>query len=273
MLICFVFAFVILHWRRTFGKRGWATAIVLALVFSLFLAYFSLSNVWVPHALSDDVLYQEERAHGEFEGLFPWSKLSYPLSLSVVHTPFSQLTFQYPYAHGQVRFTVFFAGTNMTQINGAFWYYYPVMGPMPLQYKIDFVFSPPLQFFGFLLVSFTLFDFVGALLGISLAYFTEKRLFKRVPRSPIVEVNENLKGRRMDLGKPTALILIPIVFLYFYSLLTIWNALLSSFNSTTGGWENMILSLFILWIALGILACLFLGALAATILRKRRSKK
>ncbi len=151
-------------------------AIVLFVVFSFSLAYLSVSSVWTPHALSDDVFYQEEHAHGEFAGSFPWSELSYPLTLGVVHTPFKQLIFQYPNAYGEVRLDVFFADSSVVRINGTFWYFYPVMGPMPLQYKIDSLFSDPSQFFGFLIGLYALVNLIGALLGIIIS----KTLYKRV---------------------------------------------------------------------------------------------
>jgi len=182
LLVCFVFTFAILHWRRTFGRGGWMTPLVLALVFSLFLAYFSVSSVWIPHGLSDDVFYQQNKL-GEYAGAFPWSRLSYPLSLSVYHPPFENLTLEYPYAYGQVRFSTLFADIGILRTNGTYWYYYPVMGAMPLQYDTSFPFSEPLQFFGYLLVLFTLFNFVGAFLGISLANAIEKKL-KPIERTP-----------------------------------------------------------------------------------------
>ncbi len=273
LLICFVFAFAILHWRRTFGKRGWITALVLALVFSLFLAYFSVSSAWIPHGLSADVFHQQNEL-GQYAGTFPWSKLSYPLSLSVYHTPFENLTLEYPYAHGQVRFSTLFAGTDILRTKGMYWYYYPVFGAMPLQYDINFPFSEPLQFFGYLLVFFTLFNFVGALLGISLAYAIEKRRnpIERTPnRRMIPKVGEDSEGAKINPRKVVALIPVVFIGLYFYLGVIVWDALLSSFSSVVGGLETMFLFVFILWVGFGCLICYFLGLLMIAILRNKKS--
>jgi hypothetical protein len=169
LLASCVFAFAILRWKKAFNKRWWAITIIFALLFSLFLAYVSVSSVWVPHALSDNVFYQQN-VHGEYGGMFPWSQLSYPACLSVYHTPFETLTFGGDYAYGQVRFTIAFAGANVAQINGTFWYFYPIYGPSLLQYNIDFLFHDSVQFFGYLLALYTIFNFIGALVGIGLAY-------------------------------------------------------------------------------------------------------
>ena len=169
LLASCVLAFAILRWKKAFNRRRWAITIVIVLLFSLFLASASVSSVWVPHALSDNVFYQQN-VHGEYGGMYPWSELSYPFYLSVYHTPFENLTFRGDYAYGQVRFTIAFAGANVAQINGTFWYFYPIMGPSPLQYNIDFLFHDSVEFFAFLLVLYTIFNFIGALVGIGLAY-------------------------------------------------------------------------------------------------------
>jgi len=275
LVLCFVFAFPILHRRRRFGKRGWITTLVLALVLSLFLAYFSISSVWIPHGLSDDIFHQQSEL-GEYAGTFPWSELSYPLSLSVYHTPFQNLTYQYPYAYGQVRFSTQFAGMNILQTEGRYWYFYPVFGPMPLQYNINFLFSDPFQFFGYLLALFTIFNFVGALLGLSLAYAIEKRrkpIEKAPNRRMVPKVGEDFERTKIKTRKAVALILAVFLGLYFYLGIIIWNALLSSFSSTSGGLETMFLFLFIFWVGFGFLVCYFFGLILIAILRSKKSQE
>jgi len=249
------------------------TAFVLALTLSLFLAYSSVSIVWIPHGLSDDLFHEQNRL-GEYAGTAPWSELSYPFSLSVYHTPFENLTLNvtYSYAYGQVRFSTLFAGMDIVQIKGTYGYYYPVLGSTPLQYNIDFLFSEPFQFFGYLLAFFTFFNFAGALIGFGLAYAIEKRRKpiektsnQRITRR-VGEHAEEIRSHRM---KVAALLSVVFIGLYLYLGVNVWNALLSSFDSVLGGLENILLFLFISWIGFGFLACYFLVLLMLRTLRKR----
>ncbi len=175
-----VFTFAFLRQKKKFGKRAWTITIALACLFSFLLAYISVSAVWTPHPLSDDVG-REQNALGEYEGVFPWSELSYPLYLTVYHSPFNQQTFLYPYAYGEARFNIFLANANIIRLNGTFSYYAYVMGPMPLYYKIDFLFSDSLEFFDFLLVLFSFFNIIGTLIGIMLAKTLQKKSGKLGP--------------------------------------------------------------------------------------------
>jgi len=181
MLLAFVtflvFTFAFLSWRKAFRRSVWTIVVVLACVLSLLFAYVSVSGVWVPHPLSDDV-FREQNAFGEYEGVFPWSRLSYPLYLNVYHTPFHQLTFRESFGFGQVYFSVYFANVKVIGANGTFSYFAGVMGPMPLHYKIDFLFSDSLEFFDFLIALFTFFNIIGALLGIILAKTLHKTVSK-----------------------------------------------------------------------------------------------
>ena len=175
--IFFVFTFVFLWWKKAFSRRVWTVVVVLACVLSLFFAYVSVSGVWTPHPLSSDV-FREQNALGEYEGMFPWSRLSYPLYLNVYHTPFNQLTLVYPHFYEQVRFSIFFASAKILVVNGTFLYRAYIMGPMPVSYIIDFLFSNSRDFFYFLLVTFTFFNIIGALLGIILAKTLHKTVSK-----------------------------------------------------------------------------------------------
>lgn len=268
MLTCFVFAFTIPLCRGPFRKKSWTTALVLALVFSLFLAFFSVSSVWIPYGLSDNVLHQQNQL-GEYAGTFPWSELSYPLTLSVYHTPFENLTLIYYEAYGNASFSTLFAGTYILRTSGTYWYFYAVMGPMPLHYNINFVFSDPLQFFHYLLVLFTLFNFAGALLGISLAYMIERR--KPIGRTSnqrvIPRADEDSTGARVKRVKMVALIG-TIVWALIGA--TVWDALFFSAPALEGGAENFILFLFVSWVGFGILLCYFLGSLTIAILRAKK---
>jgi hypothetical protein len=67
------------------------------------------------------------------------------------------------------RFTAFLASVNVFQVNGTFSYFYPIEGPSPLHYKIDFMFSGSQEFFNFLVALYAFFDIIAALLGIVVA--------------------------------------------------------------------------------------------------------
>lgn len=176
-VVLFVFTFIFLKCKKAFGRRIWTVFIVLACVLSLFFAYVSVSSVWTPEPLSNDV-FRGQNALGENEGAFPWSKLSYPLYLIVYHTPFEQLTFESPFAYGQVRLSMFFANAKTLAVNGTFSYRTNVIGSMPLFYVIDFLFSYSYDFFCFLLAIVTLFNIFGALLGIISAKALHKNISK-----------------------------------------------------------------------------------------------
>jgi hypothetical protein len=167
-----VATFALLRWEKAFSKKAWtifiAIFIVLACATSFLLAYVSVASVWTPHPLSDDV-FRQQNALGEYEGMFPLSKLSYPLYLRVYHTPVKSQILENGTAHGQVFFSVFFAAANVIRVSGVFWCFYQVMGPVPLHYKIDFLFSDSPEFFGFLVTLFTFVNIIGALLGVILA--------------------------------------------------------------------------------------------------------
>jgi hypothetical protein len=182
MIFAFIMVFCLtlfLQYRKVLSRRVWTVVVVLACVSSLVVAFVSLWNVWTPYPTSWDLGHS---CNGEFDGFFPWSRLSYPLCLSVYHTPFNQLTFDRlsGVAQGQVRFSIFLANAKAVEVNGTFGYPYFIMGFMPLSYHIDFpFFSSAERFFVFLLTLFALFNIVGALLGVTLANMLYKRLQNR----------------------------------------------------------------------------------------------
>jgi hypothetical protein len=157
-----------LVWRKAVGRKTWIAIIVLAMLFSLFVAYISVANVWTPGQLSDDV-FRKQNDYGEFSGTLPWSRFSYPLSLMVFQTPFVQLTYDYPYAYGKAEWTISFADFSLVHVKGNYSYYYPIMGPSPLHYQIDNVFSHSFGFFESLVWLFTIFNFAAAVVAIIIA--------------------------------------------------------------------------------------------------------
>jgi len=161
--------------KITVGRRTWTTMIVLAIMLSFLFSYVSVSNVWTPHPLNDDVQYRQNSS-GEYGGTFPWAQFSYPFTLTVFHTPFQQLTFDQDYHYGKAQFTVAFAGANLIQVNGNYSYHGWIMGPVPLDYEIDSVFSDSPEFFGFLVALFAFFNSLGAIAGIILAKALSRRL-------------------------------------------------------------------------------------------------
>ncbi len=156
------------------SKRAWVLIVILACMFCVFLAFISISAVWVPHPLSDHV-FRYQNTQGEYEGMFPLSKLSYPFYLNVYHSPYSEVTFADHIAQGKASFSVFLDGTRILGINGTFSYLY-VLGPMPMSYTIDFIFSDSLSFSCFLFVLFMLVNMIGAFLGIILGRILAKRI-------------------------------------------------------------------------------------------------
>jgi hypothetical protein len=112
---------------------------------------------------------------GDFDGYFPWSRLSYPLHLSVYHTPFIQLLYDGMQVSGDASFTSFLVDLNVIKVDGEFTFA-PVFGEAPLHYSLNFpLFNSGERFFIFLLTLFTLFNLVGGALGILIA----SRLLKR----------------------------------------------------------------------------------------------
>jgi hypothetical protein len=179
MLLVFIiflsFTFVFLGLKKAFGSRVWLMIVLLTLVSSVILAYTSVSSVWVPNQLSDTVFHQQD-ALGEYEGTFPYAKLSHPLYLNVYHTPFDQLTFEERRtAHGEVRLTMYFAGVRIFRVDGVFQYFYAVHGPTPLHYRLDFPLTGSPEFFGFLLALFFFFNVAGPFIAALLGWILHRR--------------------------------------------------------------------------------------------------
>jgi hypothetical protein len=169
VFVAIAFAFSALE--KMLSKWVWVIVIFLAIAFSLFLGYRSVSNVWVPYQLSDNV-FREQSALGNYRGTFPSSQLSYPFSLNVYHTPPNQQTYSESpepgYGYGEARFTILFLNANTLQINGAF-SYVTVMEPWPLGYRMNFEFSDPIDFYVFLVIFYGFVNALGALAGIIVA--------------------------------------------------------------------------------------------------------
>jgi hypothetical protein len=133
-------------------------------------AFLSLWIVWIP--LITSLTYHD----GEYQGIPPLSKLSYPIFLSVYHTPHLDLRCDKGYS-GIVSFKIFFANIKICEINGSF-SYPSAFGEFPLNYKINLpFFETKEKFFAFLLATFTNINLAGAAIGI-LTYSTVKRIRK-----------------------------------------------------------------------------------------------
>lgn len=125
-----------------------------------------------------------QNSAGEYEGVFPWAKLSYPFSLSVFHElppldgdNLPQNDIRYQYEYGQVQFSILIANLRTIIFNGTYWFE-PVRGWTPMHYKIYSTFSNPDAFYDFLIVLFTILNATGALLGFVVAKTSQARLRK-----------------------------------------------------------------------------------------------
>jgi hypothetical protein len=154
--------------RVALRRRVWAGVSVLALSASLVLSFVSVWSVWTPYVTSRDL------HDGEFEGCFPLSKLSYPLYLSVYHTPSALLLYDGLSVSGNVSFSAFLASFRLLKVEGGF-SYSAIFGWSRLQYSLDFpFFNDGPTFFLFILAFFTVLNAAGAALGILLAYALAK---------------------------------------------------------------------------------------------------
>ncbi len=163
--------------RRNIGRLSWVLLAVFALLFSLFLAYESVSTVWVPHPLSDNVFSQQNPA-GWYSGLFPWSKLSYPFYLNVHHSSFSEIVFGDRYGNGNASFIVLADGAKFLETNATFQYYYQVQGQMPLYYRFSSFYADSLDFYLVIIALFTTFNIIAATTGIALVYALNKAFLR-----------------------------------------------------------------------------------------------
>jgi hypothetical protein len=167
LVICFTLLFQ--SWRRKLNRKGWAVIAIFAFSVSVILASVSVWSVWTPYTTNWNF------HGGESDGIFPLSKLSYPLCLSVYHTPFIHLLYDGMHISGDVSFSFFLMNAKVTVINGTF-SYPPVFGEVQLSYSIDFpLFNNGETFFIFLLSLFTIFNMIGALIGIALANILPKK--------------------------------------------------------------------------------------------------
>jgi hypothetical protein len=162
--VFFGFTFALLP-KKGARRIFWVMALILTCISSCLLAYVSISSTWTPHpwtfAHFDRVL---DSRFDKTEGVFPWAKLSYPLYLSVYHSNATWI--DYPsVARGQVQVNVLFANVKIFGVNGTYSTYDGWWGKTPVYYHFDFIFSDPDAFFDFLVVLLTLFNIIGALLG------------------------------------------------------------------------------------------------------------
>lgn len=169
-VLTFCFALSFWLWRKKLSRRNFSLVVTFAFLVSLLLGFITIWSVWTPYVTNLDF-------HGdEFDGYFPWSKLSYPLHLSVYHTPFALLLYDGSYISGNVSFAILVANAKVMKVDGTF-RYPPVFGRVPLPYSLNFpFFDSGEKFFIFLLILFTVFNIIGALIGIASAYTIIKRL-------------------------------------------------------------------------------------------------
>jgi hypothetical protein len=143
------------------------------MLMSIILAFISIWSVWTPFITNHN---HYEIYSGEFNGYFPWSRLSYPLYISVYHTPFIHLHYDGIRILGNVVFKFFLVNVKVMEVRGEF-YYPPVMGITQLHYSLNFpFFNDGEKFFIFLLIIFTFLNIIGTLLALALTYvFLERR--------------------------------------------------------------------------------------------------
>ena len=167
LVVCFILPFQ--SWRRKLSRRDWAVVAAFAFLVSLILAFVSVWSVWTPCTTNLNF------HGGEFDGYFPWSKLSYPLCLSAYHTPLIRLLYDGMRISGDVSFSFFLTNTKVMEVNGTF-SYPPIFGEVPLSYSLDFpLFNNGETFFIFMLTLFTILNMIGASIGIALANTLAKK--------------------------------------------------------------------------------------------------
>ena len=171
LAVCFTFPFRL--WRKKFSRRNWVVVVTFAFLVSLLLAFVSIWNVWTPHLMNLDCRVRTS------EGYFPQSKLSYPLYLKVYHTPFEHRQFDDRSISGNVSFSVLVADAKVMEVDGTF-HYLAVPGSTPLHYSLNFPIRNQESFFIFLLILFTLFNIMGALIGTVSTRTLAKRCFGKL---------------------------------------------------------------------------------------------
>jgi hypothetical protein len=168
LAVCFTLPLFL--WKKRLSTVDWALVAAFASLLSLLLSFISVWSVWTPYTTNLDF------HGGEFDGYFPWSKLSYPFYLSVYHTPFARLLYDGMHISGSVSIDIYLINAKAVEVNGKF-SYPPVFGKVPLSYSLNLpLFNNGETFFIFLLILFTFFNTVGAILGILVAHtFVKKK--------------------------------------------------------------------------------------------------
>jgi len=130
------------------------------LLVSFIFAYVSISNVWTPATTSFTI-----RA-GERSGHFPWSKLSYPISMTVEHYFNKESN---GVISGTVHFNIWLALARVIRVNGEF-QYWAVYGEVRLPYSLDSPFFTASTFYTIIIALFTVLNFISGLLGFAVAH-------------------------------------------------------------------------------------------------------
>ncbi len=106
MLLAFVvtlYATLRFSWGKASStRRVWARIFALTVLTSLALSLISVSSVWTPYISNMSV------HDGEFDGFLPFSKLSYPMYLTVYHTPLNQRLYDGGSLSGNASFHILF---------------------------------------------------------------------------------------------------------------------------------------------------------------------
>lgn len=159
-------AFSLLFFTKRMSRKKWIMLTVFVLLFSFIFAYVSVSDVWTPATTSFTV-----RA-GERGGSFPWSKLSYPISVSVEHYFNRETGGGYS---GDVYFNILLAWARIAIVSGQF-AYWAVYGETRLSYSLDSPFFTASTFYAFIVALFTALNLSGSLLGLAMAHILSRRV-------------------------------------------------------------------------------------------------
>jgi hypothetical protein len=168
MLLAFIITLYVTQrflWRKTASTREvWAKVSALTILASLALSFLSICSVWTPYISNMSV------HDGEFNGLLPFSKLSYPMYLTVYHTPLNLRLFDGGSLSGNASFRILLTDFKVMEVRGSFGYA-AIYGRSHLVYSLDFpAFNNGLVFFLFMLALFTVQNIIGTVLGILLAH-------------------------------------------------------------------------------------------------------
>jgi len=164
-----VYFFLTFWWRKKeLGNRRkvWMVVSVFSITVSVLFSILSVWSVHNPYATYTNWTVK----WGENDGVFPISKSSFPLYITVYHDFNTG-----PVGAGRVIFKIFLMGIEIGEISGTFTYA-PIFRETLLNYSsLNFpIFNNVESFLYLLIFLFTFFNLFGAFLGTVLAYKIEK---------------------------------------------------------------------------------------------------